>query len=87
MYERERTDLTVQIAREADSVLWNSTRNIYPVMMLLMKADYELYKKHGLQAKFIEFRNLYKQVENAVRAYRDEATERRQQAVGIPSDD
>lgn len=87
MYEREQLDLKVRIAREADCILWNVTRNIYPVLTLLMQADYELYNKYDIQGKFRKVRGLHRQLEEVVRAFRDELTERRQSEAGVSDDD
>jgi len=85
--ELEHLDLKVRITREADSMIWNMHRCLYPIMSLLLQTDFDLYKKYELQEQFRRIRNLHKQLEDDVRALRDELTERRQRAAGVSSDD
>ena len=71
-------DLQVKLSREIDNMLWNMTRQLYPVCNLLLQLDYDLYKQHEIQDQFRRIHNLHATLADSVKQIRDEMVKRRE---------
>jgi len=80
---RDELEFKIALVREVESMCWNMARQIFPVVSCLMKIDWDLYRKHGMQDHFRRISNLNDALKESVQSFKNDLIEMK----GESSDD
>ena len=62
----------LRIVRETRNLVWNMSRQLYPIGCLLMDTDFRAYKKHNINEMLTQIHEHHKKLEDAIRDMHDD---------------